>query len=360
MDEEEEFVERATNHELLFSYTEDACATKLLKRIMKCILCECIDQLFILRCITGSSIVHSDDPPSYVSLDERYTGTEDHAETRISSVTSNYDKLAKDIHLIIVVLSDTKSEINMVDTFKVLQESCVALARMQEDEVQLMLDASANEKAVVELTNLLEEERLANIRTIEETQAKIQKLRFEVEDVVVYGRYEKTYFERWELSRNEQNRMICNDKENSYKNTIKQMEDNIELENRCHMELMSYVAESKNDYMEEIQYWMKRYDDELDSRENDLITIKANLEKITEDLEKTRNLYAERTAAIADWLEYKRIKKEKEDREALEIWAATKIQAWWRGVMFRKKLGPYRKKKGKGKGKDKKKGKGKK
>nr|CAI5826505.1 unnamed protein product [Callosobruchus analis] len=184
MEDDEELEAPATNHELLFSYTEEACTTKLVKKIMKCILCECIDQLFILRCITGSSIVHSDDPPSYVSLEERYTGTEDHAETRISSVTSNYDKLAKDIHLIIVVLSDTKSEINMDDTFKVLKESCVALASMQEDEVQLMLDASANEKAVVELTNLLEVERLANIRTIEETEAKIQKLRFEVEDAV--------------------------------------------------------------------------------------------------------------------------------------------------------------------------------
>lgn len=35
------------------------------------------------------------------------------------------------------------------------------------------------------------------------------------------------------------------------------------------------------------------------------------------------------------------------------------LQAWWRGVMVRKKLGPYRKKrkKGKGKGKDNKKNK---
>ncbi|CAH1980840.1 unnamed protein product [Acanthoscelides obtectus] len=274
MESSEELMIPVTNHELLFSYIEDACTTLFLKKMMKCILCECIDQLFILRCITGSSVVQSDDSPSYVSLEERYTGTEDHAQTRISSVTSNYDKLAKDINLIIVVLSDARSEINMEDTFKILKDSCVALRRMQEDEVQLMIDAESNEKAVVELTNLLEEERLANIRTIEETQAKIQKLRFEVEDLVVYGRYEKTYFERWELSRNEQNIMMCDKRENSYKDTIKEMEDNIELENRCHMELMAYIDKNRN--------------------------------------------------------------------------------AWWRGIMFRRKLGPYRKK-GKGKGKDKKK-----
>lgn len=50
--------------------------------------------------------------------------------------------------------------------------------------------------------------------------------------------------------------------------------------------------------------------------------------------------------------EYKAHKIEMQ-REAEELQrqteAATKIQAWWRGIMFRKGLGPYRRRKGKGK-----------
>lgn len=46
---------------------------------------------------------------------------------------------------------------------------------------------------------------------------------------------------------------------------------------------------------------------------------------------------------------------EAEARLELMEEAALKIQNWWRRVMFVRKLGPYRKKKGKGKNKKKKK-----
>lgn len=49
-------------------------------------------------------------------------------------------------------------------------------------------------------------------------------------------------------------------------------------------------------------------------------------------------------------------RKQQEELDRREK-AATKIQAWWRGTMVRRCLGPYRKKKGK-KGKGDKKGKG--
>lgn len=38
-----------------------------------------------------------------------------------------------------------------------------------------------------------------------------------------------------------------------------------------------------------------------------------------------------------------------------ELSAAIRIQAWWRGMMVRHKLGPFKQKKSKGKGKGKKK-----
>lgn len=61
---------------------------------------------------------------------------------------------------------------------------------------------------------------------------------------------------------------------------------------------------------------------------------------------------------IDDYLQYRKEKEEKEAHEMFLNMTATRIQAWWRGTMVRRCLGPFRKKKG-GKGKDAK-GKGKK
>lgn len=59
--------------------------------------------------------------------------------------------------------------------------------------------------------------------------------------------------------------------------------------------------------------------------------------------------YNERKEKIEAYLEYKEKKRlEEEFLENLNK-SATKIQAWWKGVMVRQGFGPYRKRKGKGK-----------
>lgn len=67
--------------------------------------------------------------------------------------------------------------------------------------------------------------------------------------------------------------------------------------------------------------------------------------------------YAAHEIEIAEWLEVRDMLQAAERLREKQEKAALKIQAWWRGVMVRKKLGKYRKKRGKGKGKHDKKGK---
>lgn len=69
--------------------------------------------------------------------------------------------------------------------------------------------------------------------------------------------------------------------------------------------------------------------------------------------------FEEHRKAIENYLEFKETaKREAEYLQMLEN-MATRIQAWWRGLMVRLKLGPFNPKKGKKgkKGKDKKSGK---
>lgn len=80
------------------------------------------------------------------------------------------------------------------------------------------------------------------------------------------------------------------------------------------------------DYLDEIQYWMKHYDEETEMRETDMINLKANMEKLGEEHIALKQKYEAHKAEMEDWLAYKKRKKEKEELEALQNWAATKIQ----------------------------------
>lgn len=71
---------------------------------------------------------------------------------------------------------------------------------------------------------------------------------------------------------------------------------------------------------------MEKYDKEMEEMELKIYDIQSNTYKTTEQKELLQKEYDRRTRAIEDWLEYKRIKKERDDRLALENEAAVKIQ----------------------------------
>lgn len=111
-------------------------------------------------------------------------GVEDHGEFRINLESSNYDKIAMDINMIINISKATLEELNTHGTFKLMDKCTLSLKQMQSDDRELLQNVEKNEVLIEELRNQCEEERLINIKTIEETNTKIQKLRFDVEDVL--------------------------------------------------------------------------------------------------------------------------------------------------------------------------------
>lgn len=71
---------------------------------------------------------------------------------------------------------------------------------------------------------------------------------------------------------------------------------------------------------------MKHLDDETEKRETEIMNLKMDLEKLNFELSAVRDTYESRTCAIEDWLNYKRIKQEKEAQAERELNAAMRIQ----------------------------------
>ena len=68
-------------------------------------------------------------------------------------------------------------------------------------------------------------------------------------------------------------------------------------------------------------------------------------------LQELTRKYAEYEAVVVEDRIEKEKARRKAEQEAREMSATVRIQSWWRGVMVRKGLGSYSKKKKKGKGK---------
>ncbi|KAL1494011.1 hypothetical protein ABEB36_009684 [Hypothenemus hampei] len=333
----------------------------ILRKIIICVLFECINELNILKSINMQNDfgMNSYQLLTYASLEDRYMRPENHAEFRINSKNNNFDKLAKDINMLHQVLLKTCKELG-VGTYHCLVETVEIIKKMHKEEEELLEEEANRERVIKSVKNKCEKERQDNIKIMQETNEKIQQIKYQAEDINIYGQLEVQYFEEWEKTRKEQNYMKCQEEENSYKKIITDTEKKIAMENRCHEELVKYFKEVRDDCLDEIEQWMKKYNEETEELEDSAINLKNELEKITEERKLIQHEYEKQQTEINDWLEYKRIKEAKELQRQKEIAASIKIQAWWRGIMVRKHLGPYSKKKKK-KGKDaKKKKKGKK
>lgn len=162
------------------------------------------------------------------------------------------------------------------------------------------------------------------------------------------------YVESWEMSRYEANGIKLDWKEDDYTETIREKSNAVDREARIHAEVELFLTEMSQEYEDLILSWMDRYEKEMEQLETDIQILKEKREEQFEQTEQLREEYERRNVAIADYLEVKELRRQEQERQEQRARAAIKIQAWWRGTMVRKCLGPYRKKK-KGKGKDKKK-----
>ncbi len=104
---------------------------------------------------------------------------------------------------------------------------------------------------------------------------------------------------------------------------------------------------------------MEKYDKDVEEKTHQLEVLKASK---ASDLAKLQDLTKKYTdyeqVVVEDRIEKEKVRRLR-DQELEELKSTVKLQSWWRGIMVRRQIGPYSKKKKK-KGKKGKKGSGKK
>ncbi|KAM6970114.1 dynein regulatory complex protein 9 [Aplochiton taeniatus] len=145
--------------------------------------------------------------------------------------------------------------------------------------------------------------------------------------------------------------------------TEKELEDQISLlqlrmeeERRVHLETETFLKELQTRLGEKLEVWMERYERDIEDKQHELNNTRNNKANNLTRLQELAKKYREsEQVVIEDRREKENLRKQLE-KEQMERDAATKIQAWWRGTMVRRGMGPFKKGK-KPKGKEGKKGK---
>lgn len=272
-----------------------------------------------------------------------------------SPLTSdNLVKMQDDRQFLTEVLSATLNEINSDRTFMALMNS-VTLERRKKEELQnTILKEEEGRKKIKSLQKQIQNVRVEREEEIQQRNQMIAHLKDQLQEMKAKTSMEGKYIQKDAEVAVGQTQKRCMLSEKDLKEEIELSKKKIDEEIRVNTEIEQYLKTHQQELEEKVEYWMEKYDKDVEAKTHELEVLKASKANDLARLQELTKLYEEYEKTVVE----DRIEKEKERRkreqELEELKSCIKLQAWWRGVMVRKQLGPYSKKK---KGKKGKKGK---
>lgn len=230
------------------------------------------------------------------------------------------------LELAIAALSGNNSAES--ETAKELQQSKDELQQLQAELEQLKVDGEAK------LHDL--DERIADTRYNLKCVSRVNELEY---SLVV----------RWELARVDQARIWGENAERAYLRDILDCKQRLSRELRVSQELRAFRAREMDDLQQRLTHWQQHYASEMRRMERETEAWELRILEVTKSLAWHRAENAQHVRFVGEYQAKKDEEQRLLDLQQHRIDCAVRLQAWWRGTMVRRGLGPFKKKPKRGK-----------
>lgn len=272
----------------------------------------------------------------------------------------NLEKVQADRAFLERVLYGTLMELSNSGGFQVLMD---AVRSEKEKKARLQETIQKEEqgrKRVRALQRQLIDIRKEKEVEIQQRNEMIAHLKDQLQEMKAKTNMEGKYIKKCAEVSVAQTQKRCGLAERDNREEIEKLKDQIDEENRVNAEIESHLRTHQERLQKMMEHWMDKYDKDVEAKQKELDILKASQTKDLERLQELTKLYAEYEQVVVEDRIEKEKARRKAEQEAEELKSAIKMQSWWRGVMVRRALGPYSKKKKKKGKKGKKSGKKKK
>ncbi|NXC01857.1 DRC9 protein, partial [Orthonyx spaldingii] len=133
----------------------------------------------------------------------------------------------------------------------------------------------------------------------------------------------------------------CSNAENALEKEIQNLKSKTDEEMQLHTETETFLMQQYQQVKEKLEYWMEKYKKDTDAKEEELDDLKALKAENLETMQRFAKECLKFQATIIIDRSDKEAKKKQREQEALELKSVVKLQAWWKGTMVRRFLGPY-------------------
>lgn len=149
---------------------------------------------------------------------------------------------------------------------------------------------------------------------------------------------ENEYMRKWEDQWLAENKEALWLEEMNLQRQIKQTDKQKALEDTCMQEVRRVFSDFTETVSRHAETWENTYDRQVNAIDVDILTLEQQLQELDEIYVKLEEDMDELQTAVTAF-EGRKWEREKRRKYIMSV---IKIQAFWRGVMVRKLLGPYR------------------
>ncbi|KAL0869339.1 hypothetical protein ABMA27_007596 [Loxostege sticticalis] len=267
---------------------------------------------------------------------------------KLQSNEYKLNKLDADRKLAIKNVIDTYKDLAMFRSYAALSDYVESVVGLDKYREELVEDEAKNRILRHDLNRQMRQQRNHIKSVIYETDAHIDDLRTQVEDAHLYSECRSRYVDNWQRARTEQHLQTIKDTEKSPSESIEYYKQRTDHEQRVHSEVEVLINIAINETLEKVDKWMNKYDKDMEG-----IDLKIQIRK-----NEYQNMYEKRIGLEDTFEKHETLMKEwihfKEEREKARLYrekmtkSAIIVQAWWRGLLVRRQLGPYKVTKKKG------------
>ncbi|NXR15104.1 DRC9 protein, partial [Semnornis frantzii] len=169
----------------------------------------------------------------------------------------------------------------------------------------------------------------------------IANLKDELQEMKTKMNRESSYVKKSTDLQVHQTQKKCSNAEKGLDKEIQELKSKTDEEIQVHMETENFLRKQHKKLEEKLEYWKDKYENDTDAKDEELDALQAskanNLERLQRLAEECQ-MFEE--TIINDRAE-KEARRKQLEQDALELKSTLKLQAWWRGTMVRRYLGPY-------------------
>lgn len=263
------------------------------------------------------------------------------------AISSN--KLETDIEIIRRALHICQSELEQSGKFSKFADFILGENREAYDEYSLIKMYTENMTKIKQLQSGFKKSHQSYEEMVTQLDNELFQLKNECDNYRKQNKMEIEMVSVWEKTRQEQIEAIFQHEVTSLTKARDECEDHTERELIAINEIMTFYHMKCNKLEESIRTWQRRYEADHNQFDEQIKNTRETIEDVKSKYELIQSWYEKREKFIDNYYSEQKELGERRKLEEKQRLSAIIIQAWWRGTMVRRQLGPYRPKKDKSK-----------